>query len=168
MMPAEITLRPVSESDLPFLFEIYASTREAELALTPWTAEQKQLFLNMQFQGQINGYREMHPQAVHEIIAAAGRPVGRLYLSRLPDCHHILDITIAPESRNAGIGSLVLRTILEEADLSGKPVTIYVESFNPSLRLFQRLGFQIASQDSFQLLLERPPVRMQIQEAGAL
>ena len=78
------------------------------------------------------------------------------------------DITIAPESRNAGIGSLVLRTILEEADLSGKPVTIYVESFNPSLRLFQRLGFQIASQDSFQLLLERPPVRMQIQEAGAL
>jgi RimJ/RimL family protein N-acetyltransferase len=158
MMPVEITRRSVCEADRPFLFEIYASTRAAELAMTPWTAEQKQLFLTMQFNAQIAGYSETHPQATHEIISAAGRPVGRLYLSRLPDCLHILDITIAPESRNAGIGTQVLREILEEADRVNKPVNIYVESYNPSLHLFERLGFRLAAQDSFQLLLERRPV----------
>lgn len=154
--PREVSRRPAVESDRPFLFELYASTRAAELALTPWTAEQKGQFLTMQFQAQMTGYRDAFPQAVHEMVTADGRPAGRLYLSREPDRLHILDITIAPELRNAGIGSAVLGEILEEADRHGKGVTIYVEGFNPSLRLFLRLGFQVISQDGFQLLLQRP------------
>jgi len=155
MTAPKITRRPAGEPDLEFLFDLYASTRAAELAMTPWTPEQKRQFLTMQFQAQIDGYRHAYPKAVHEIIAADGRPAGRLYLSREAERLHILDITIAPELRNTGIGSLVIGEILQEADRECKSVTIYVESFNPSLRLFLRLGFQVASQDSFQLLLER-------------
>jgi len=158
MTPAEISRRPVAESDRPLLFDLYASTREAELAMTPWTPEQKAQFLAMQFQAQITGYGSAFPRALHEIIMAGGRPAGRLYLSREAERLHILDITIAPEQRNAGIGSAVLAEILEEGKRDGKKVTIYVESFNPSLRLFLRLGFQVISQDNFQLLLERPVV----------
>jgi len=145
----------VAESDRAFLFELYASTRAAELALTPWTEEQKHQFVTMQFQAQTLGYRDAYPQADHEIIVAGGQPAGRLYLARETDRLHVLDITIAPEQRAAGIGSAVLGEILEEAAREGKPVTIYVESFNPSLRLFLRLGFQVITQDGFQLLLER-------------
>ena len=156
MIPREITRRLADESDRAFLFDLYASTRTAELAMTPWTEEQKGQFLTQQFQAQAAGYRDAYPQAVHEIIASGGQPAGRLYLSREADRLHILDITIAAELRNGGIGSAVLGDILEEADRAGKPVTIYVETFNPSLRLFLRLGFQVITQDSFQLLLERP------------
>ena len=157
MMPVEVTRRAVCEADWPLLFELYASTRSAELELTPWTPGQRHAFLSMQFEAQTAGYRAAHPHASHEMILAGGCPVGRLYLDGQPDVLHILDITIAPQSRNAGIGSLVLREILDEANREGKAVTIYVESFNPSARLFERLGFQQLSIDGFQMFLEYKP-----------
>ena len=42
-----------------------------------------------------------------------------------------------------------------EAKEAGKPVSIFVETFNPSLRLFQRLGFTPIQQEGFHLLLQR-------------
>lgn len=157
MTNVAIVRRPVAETDGQFLFELYASTREAELAQVPWTSEQKRAFLAMQFAAQTAGYREAYPQALHEMICAAGLPAGRLYWSRQPDRLHILDITVAPPQRNGGIGSHVIGEILEEGRRENKPVTIYVEDFNPSCRLFARLGFQVASQDGFQLRLQCPP-----------
>jgi hypothetical protein len=47
--------------------------------------------------------------------------------------------------------------MLEEARNKAKPVTIYVENFNPSLRLFERLGFQKDKEQGFQLLLKWSP-----------
>ena len=155
-MSTRITLRDACPADDPFLFELYASTREAELKQVPWTASQKLAFLEMQFKAQKTGYAEAHPDAVHQMICIDAQAVGRLYLSREPDKVQILDITIAPSARNGGIGSEVLHGILDEADRDRKPVSIYVESFNPSLRLFQRLNFGVAAQDGFQLLLQRP------------
>jgi ribosomal protein S18 acetylase RimI-like enzyme len=165
MSPFEISRRPACESDRPFLLDLYAGVREPELALTPWTPEQKHAFVEMQFIAQTVGYREAHPQAAHEIICAASRDVGRIYWSSNADCLHILDVTIAPSSRSLGIGSYVLREILEEADSEQKSVTIYVESYNPSLRLFERLGFRVIAQDGFQLLLTRAPAQ-QAQATG--
>ena len=37
-------LRPETEADLPFLMQLYASTRAEELAAVPWSAEQKAAF----------------------------------------------------------------------------------------------------------------------------
>ena len=150
------TLRPAAESDGAFLCELYASTREAEMAVVPWSADQKRAFVESQFLAQTRSYAGTHPRATHEVIEVDGVPAGRLYLSREPDRFHILDITISPERRNQGIGSQVLAALLEEASRAGQPVSIYVETFNRSLRLFQRLGFQPRSQDGFQVFLERP------------
>jgi ribosomal protein S18 acetylase RimI-like enzyme len=158
MTLCEITRRTALSEDRDFLLELYAATRAAELAQVPWTDEQKMAFVEMQFQAQTAGYGEAYPQAQHQMIVVDHAPAGRIYWSAEPDRLHILDITIAPVQRNIGIGTFVLREILQEADLTGKRVTVYVESFNPSCRLFQRLGFQVAQQDGFQLLLERPPI----------
>jgi ribosomal protein S18 acetylase RimI-like enzyme len=151
----KIALRPATEADLPVLFQLYASTREMELAQVPWSAEQKQAFLEVQFTAQRNGYASSHPHASHEMICVDGEALGRLYLDRTED-FHILDITVAPAHRNRGIGSEVLRCMLAEADQAGQSVSIYTEIFNPSLRLFARLGFLQKSVDGFLVLLERP------------
>lgn len=153
----EISSRPVNDGDRSFLLRLYASVREAEMALVPWTTEQKRAFIEMQFAAQIRGYAEVYPQALHQIICRNGQPAGRIYWSREAERLHILDITVDPQWRNQGIGSRVLNTLLEEADRDAKPVTIHVEDFNPSRRLFERLGFEIASQDGFMLQLRRPP-----------
>src|SRR5262249_12336638 len=107
-----VTRRPVVESDTPLLFALYSSTRQEELSLVPWPAAQKQAFLEMQFAGQVEGYRTTHPDATHEMICLDGRPVGRIYWNRSSDALHILDITVAPEFRNQGIGSAVLNEFL--------------------------------------------------------
>jgi len=125
------------------------------MAHVPWTVAQKRAFVESQFEAQTSGYAATHPLATHEILLENGTPVGRLYLSCEPARIHIMDITIAPAARNAGIGSEILHEILAEADQTGKPVSIYVESFNPSLRLFGRLGFRCVKEDGFQRLLER-------------
>jgi hypothetical protein len=40
---------------------------------------------------------------------------------------------------------------------SSRPLRIYVESFNPSLRLFERLGFTAMEQEGIHLLMEWVP-----------
>jgi ribosomal protein S18 acetylase RimI-like enzyme len=154
MSAGKITLRPVQESDDEFLLKVYGSTREQELAQAPWTAEQKRQFVRMQWEAQRNHYAAQHPQASHEIICIEGIAAGRLYLDRSGEKFHILDITILPEHRNRGAGSFLLNQIMAEANEAGKPVSIYVETFNPSLRLFQRLGFTPIQQEGFHLLLQ--------------
>jgi ribosomal protein S18 acetylase RimI-like enzyme len=154
MSAGKITLRPVQESDDEFLLKVYGSTREQELAQVPWTAEQKQQFVRMQWEAQRNHYAAQHPHASHEIICIEGIAAGRLYLDRSGEKFHILDITILPEHRNRDAGSFLLNQIMAEAKEAGKPVSIYVETFNPSLRLFQRLGFTPIQQEGFHLLLQ--------------
>jgi ribosomal protein S18 acetylase RimI-like enzyme len=150
----QIRLRPVVPADDSFILSVYSSTRADELQQVPWTVEQKEAFVKMQFAAQKEHYAASYPQASHDVICVDETAVGRIYLDRGPKNFHILDITVLPEHRNQGAGSLLLRRLLEEAGQSGKAVTIYVETFNPSVRLFERLGFQKAQEKDFLLLMK--------------
>ena len=152
--PANITLRPVGPDDYDFLVEVYGSTRAEELALVPWTAEQQQAFVRSQFAAQQDHYAKKYPAASHDVIMSDDRPVGRLYVARLDQEIRIIDITLLPAERNAGIGSYLIKRLLDEAKRSGKVTRIYVEEFNPSLRLFERLGFSPSEQQGIHLLLQ--------------
>jgi ribosomal protein S18 acetylase RimI-like enzyme len=149
-----VTLRPVTTEDEPFLMRVYGSTRLDELALTGWDESQRDAFVNAQFSAQLRHYRGTFPEAEHHVIVADDRPVGRLYIGRLDGEIRILDITVLPEHRNAGIGTAILREIVNESENTGIPIHIYVESFNPSLRLFERLGFRRADISGIHFLLE--------------
>ncbi|MEO8435571.1 MAG: GNAT family N-acetyltransferase [Pyrinomonadaceae bacterium] len=149
-----ITLRDVLPADEPFLFEVYASTRAEEMALVPWNEEQRQSFLTMQFAAQHSHYREQFPDANYSVILGDDQAVGRLYVLKDKTETRILDITVLPEYRNRGIGTSLLQGLLDEASHSGKRVLIYVETFNPSLRLFERLGFRSMAEEGFNFLME--------------
>jgi len=158
MIPEKkISLRPVTEADDEFLLSVYAETRAEELARVPWTPEQKDAFVRMQFLAQKRHYAAEFPLANHDIICADGVQVGRLYLSRGAEKFHILDITVLSQYRNGGVGSFLLQALLDEAATASKPVSIYVENYNPSLRLFTRLGFQKMEENGFQLRLMALP-----------
>jgi len=155
--PSNVTLRPVGPDDNDFLLQVYASTRADELALVPWTSEQKQMFLGSQFAAQQDHYAQKYPAARHDIILANDRAVGRLYVARLDQEIRIVDITVLPAERNLGIGGYLITELLDEAQRDGKVTRIYVEEFNPSLRLFERLGFAVTEQQGIHLLLQWTP-----------
>ena len=151
---SNITLRPAGPDDYEFLVEVYGSTRAEELALVPWNNEQRDAFIRSQFNAQQEHYLKTYPGATHDIIVSNGRPVGRLYVARLDHEIRIIDITLLPAERNVGIGSYLIKQLLDDAKQTGKITRIYVEEFNPSLRLFQRLGFSPSEQHGIHLLLQ--------------
>jgi RimJ/RimL family protein N-acetyltransferase len=148
------TFRPIGPDDESFLLELYRSTRADELALLPWNDAQKEGFLKMQFTAQYNHYRKHYPSGSFEIILSDERPVGRLYVARSDEKILILDILLAAEERNKGTGTPIIKDLMSEAERAGKPLQIYVENFNPSLRLFERLGFSRVEEDGIYILLE--------------
>lgn len=152
-----ITLRPATLDDQGFLFQVYAGTRQEEMALVPWDSSQKQAFLQMQFDAQLRHYHEYFSQAEQQVILNKGQPVGRLYLNRTDQEIRILDLSLLPEHRGGGIGTAILRSLLTQAQAEGKPVRIYLESFNPALRLYGRLGFSMIGEHGIHHLLEWRP-----------
>jgi ribosomal protein S18 acetylase RimI-like enzyme len=155
--PSSVTLRPVGPADEAFLLDVYAGTRADELALVSWSEERRQTFVRMQFTAQQEHYRKAHPEANHDIILLGGRPVGRLYVARKEREIRIVDIALLPPQRNAGVGSYLMRGLLDESARAGKPLRVYVESFNPSLRLFERLGFYRTGQNGMHILMQWDP-----------
>jgi ribosomal protein S18 acetylase RimI-like enzyme len=141
VIPA-IVLRAASEQDLAFLFRVYASTREDELALTGWSEEQKHAFLAMQFDAQQRYYHEHFPAARFDVIEVGTDAAGRFYVDRCVEEIRVIDIALLPEYRRAGIGGTLLRELQEEAASQSKPILIHVEHHNPAIRLYSRLAFQ--------------------------
>ncbi len=156
-MSSAVTLRRITPDDTPFLYQVYASTREEELAPLGWDESQKTAFLQMQFTAQHRYYHEQFPDADYQIILSGDRPIGRFYVDRRPDEINILDIALLPEQRRAGIGTALLKAILAEADQAGKPVRIHVERFNPALHLYERLGFVKTADTGVYFRMERAP-----------
>jgi GNAT superfamily N-acetyltransferase len=117
-----ITLRKATVDDEPFLLRVYSSARADEMALVPWTEEQRKAFLRSQFVAQSSYYSKQFPDAAFELILADGEPAGRLYTAR-EDIIRILDLIVLPEFRNQGIGTFLICRLVAEAENTGKPFT---------------------------------------------
>jgi len=154
---AHVSLRPVTDEDREFLLALYGSTREAELAQLPWDAEQRDAFVRMQFAAQTASYHGANPDASFDVVEVAGEPVGRLSVDRRAEMVHVIEISVAPGFRGAGIGSGLLRRLQDEAAASSRGVSVYVEVHNPAQRLYERLGFVPVAEVGVHRLLEWRP-----------
>jgi ribosomal protein S18 acetylase RimI-like enzyme len=150
-----VSFRPIEDADQEFLVAVYASTRTEEMARVDWNDEQKAAFLEMQFSAQHRYYQENYTDTDFLIVLLDNRPIGRFYIARWPEEIRIVDLALLPEYRNAGIGTCLLTSVLEEAAVAGKPVRIHVEGFNPALSLYRRLGFMQIGEHGVYLLMER-------------
>lgn len=149
-----ISLRPATTADEDFLRLVYAESRRDELDQVEWPPGQREAFLRGQFDAQAAHYMKYYPGAEYFIIEYASQPAGRLYVRRTPGEIRIMDIAINPEFRRKGIGTVLLRQLIDEGRTASQAVTIHVEKFNPALRLYERLGFQAIEERGAYWLLE--------------
>ena len=153
-----LSLRPTTDGDYDFMRRLYASTRAAEIAHFPFDEAQTRAFLDQQFAAQFAHYGIHYPTCERNIIERDGVPVGRLWMDEWRDQIRLVYIALVPECRGMGIGSTLLRQVMDRGAAAGKPVTIHVESFNPALRLYQRLGFEHVDTNGVYFLMRwRPP-----------
>lgn len=141
-----LSLRNIAQQDEAVLCAIYGSTRAEEMErVVDWSNDQKLAFVRQQFEAQHVYYQQNYIGAAFWIIQKEGQPIGRLYIDGnfIDGSIRIIDITLLPAYRNGGIGQSILQDILAYARQKEKPVTIHVESFNPALQLYERLGFSL-------------------------
>jgi len=147
------TVRPATEADRDFLLSVYASTREEELAQVEWEEGAREEFLEHQFSAQDHHYRTNYPGATFDVIEVDGERAGRLYVHRGTGEIRIMDIALAPAFRGRGIGTALLRELMDEAGGSGRALSIRVEANNPARRLYERLGFVPAGEHGIYVLM---------------
>jgi GNAT superfamily N-acetyltransferase len=149
-----VTLRPAQSDDEDFIFTLYAASRHDEMTAWGWNEAQQETFLRMQFNGRQQHYRTQFPDADHKIILLDGAPIGQMVVVRLDSAFRLADIVLLPPYRGCGYGAALIRDLLDEARQAGKSVQLFVERFNPAIRLYERLGFSIVGDIGSHLSME--------------
>jgi ribosomal protein S18 acetylase RimI-like enzyme len=136
-----VRLRPERDDDRDFRYRLFCDSRQPQFALLLPPPAYQQVMAH-QFNAQTVSYRGEFPRARFDIIELAGRPIGRIVVDRPGTMLHIVDQAIIPELRNRGIGSAIMRALMDEAAAAGLPVRLKVASASdPAMRLYLRLGF---------------------------
>ena len=66
-----------------------------------------------------------------------------------------LSVAVRPEARGGGIGTELLRRLLQRADASHARVSLSVSVLNPAIRLYERLGFRSVAVAGTSMIMER-------------
>jgi GNAT superfamily N-acetyltransferase len=142
----DVALRPATDADREFLVGVYGSTRDEELSQIEWAPGHREAFVRMQFDAQDADYRQRNPEGTFDVIEVGGRPAGRLYVDRRPGDIRIVDISLAPEFRGAGVGGRLIAGLTDEAVASGCKLSIHVEIHNRAEELYARMGFAVVAE----------------------
>ena len=142
--PINVSLRPVTADDKEFLVSVYAGTRARELAQVQWEEGQKEAFVRWQFEMQQKEYETRFPDARYEVILVDGVPAGRIWVGSDDQQIRLLDIAVMEEFQNRGVGTILLRRLMDEATQANKPLRHMVFVLNDNAhRFYERLGFRV-------------------------
>lgn len=152
-----VTLRPANTDDEAFLFRLYCSTREEEMAAWGWNPTQREAFLHLQFRAQQQHYQTLDVPAEQSIVCRDDQPIGWIATIRDQQTVWLAEIALLPEQRNSGIGTALIQDMLTDAARTGSVVRLHVLRVNPAIRLYQRLGFHLVADDGLRMQMEWRP-----------
>lgn len=153
----QVTFRVIHDADRPFLIRVYASTRAEEFRHSGWTETETLDFLTRQFDLQAASYRTGHPGAVHRIIQLDGADIGRLIVDRQDDCLRLIDLSLLPDCCGRGIGTDILRSLMNEAHGGKVPMRLHARRNGRALPLYLRHGFRVTGTQGVYVALEWRP-----------
>src|SRR5271170_5782120 len=157
MLESRVTLRNATPDDMEFLVRLYFDTRRLEVAAWGWAPQQQELFLRMQFDAQSRSYRSAFPDAIDHIVCLDSAAVGRMLVTHEPSATRLIDIALLEEHRDRGIGTGLLRELLQECETQGHPLRLQVLQGNPAIRLYQRMGLVEFNADPMYVQMEWTP-----------
>jgi ribosomal protein S18 acetylase RimI-like enzyme len=144
----DISLRPANREDYDLLWEMHCTTMRASIEpIWGWDEErQRQLFA------------ERFSEDRLQVVEADGVAIGTLSVQWSADCLSLERISIAADYQNRGIGTKLIRDLLEESEKHGVPVELHVLRGNRARRLYERLGFIVIAETEERIFMRRLPV----------
>ncbi|WP_459954086.1 GNAT family N-acetyltransferase [Paenibacillus pini] len=130
------------------------STRWEEVRSWGWDEEMIHSFLKLQWTAQQQSYLQQYPRAEHLILNQAVHKVGQARLNRSDIDLTLVDLSLLPAYRNQGIGTSFILKLQTEAAITSKTIYLSVLHDNPSLRLYERLGFQHKQHNGLHVQME--------------
>ncbi|WP_076469737.1 GNAT family N-acetyltransferase [Micromonospora avicenniae] len=91
------------------------------------------------------------------VIEVAGEFAGCVALRPAEDGHWLEHFYLAPHLQGSGIGTAVLRGLLERCDREGATVRLNVLQGSPARRLYERHGFTLEAEDPVDVFMVRAP-----------
>ncbi|WP_412025561.1 GNAT family N-acetyltransferase [Burkholderia cepacia] len=134
-MTHAISLRTASATDLPFLLTLRQLTMTEHLQRVgaPTDDEAHDRRIRAHFEAAM-------------IVCEGADAIGLLKATRAAGEWHVHQIQILPAWQGRGIGEAVLRALLSDAARENACVSLSVLHGNPARRLYERLGFRVASE----------------------
>jgi GNAT superfamily N-acetyltransferase len=140
----KVTLRPAQKEDEAFLLALYDSSRAEELAQVEWVEGQKEVFVRWQFDLQRREYDARFPEASYQVIMVDEEPAGRIWIGTDEEQIRLLDIALLPPFQRRGVGTLLVRWLIDQAARAKKPLRHMVFVLNNDAhRFYERLGFVV-------------------------
>ena len=131
----DFALRPVTEADCDWLFALQREAYRTHVAQTwgTWDDDTQRARFDAAF-----------TPAKLRIITVEGCDAGLLHVERAPHEIFLANIELAAEFRNRGLGTALIRSLLDEAAARGIPLRLQVLKVNQAARrLYERLGFTV-------------------------
>ncbi|CAL9642957.1 hypothetical protein SUDANB28_06413 [Streptomyces sp. enrichment culture] len=92
------------------------------------------------------------------VIEVDGLFAGSVSLRPAEGAHWLEHFYLAPHLQDRGIGTAVLRTLLERSDRDGTRVRLNVLQGSPAQRLYERHGFKLETEEPVDVFMVREPV----------
>jgi adenylate kinase family enzyme/GNAT superfamily N-acetyltransferase len=139
-----IGFRSANPTDFDFCANLYFAGMEAAI---------RDLYLDPAVQRA--NFRQRWAADEVKIILRDGADVGWVQSRLEGDSAFIVQLFVAGPFQRKGIGTLVVKRIIEEAGRAAKNVTLGVVKTNPALRLYERLGFRITHEKDRKFYMRR-------------
>jgi GNAT superfamily N-acetyltransferase len=91
------------------------------------------------------------------VIQSDGRDAGWFQERLTAEAIYLGSLYIAPAMQRRGIGTQILRGVLERAASQSKAVTLAVVKINPALHFYEKHGFRITGEDRHKFYLRAEP-----------
>jgi len=144
-----IKLIPADETDREFSYQVKkAAEGEYITSLFGWDEDVQRRYHS-------KAWKKQKP----DIITYDGKLIGTIATIESDDCVEVGQFFILPGYQNKGIGTYLLRSILDRADRLGKSAKLRLLRNNPAKSLYVRNGFRIVATDGILCHMERPGTR---------
>jgi len=111
--------------------------------------------LNLNMDAQVANFRERWDAGQVRIITLDGMDIGWLQSFVEDDALFLGQLFVDRALRRQGIGTQVIKGLIEEAAGAGRAVTLGVIKTNPALGLYERLGFRTTHEDARKFYMRR-------------
>jgi len=141
----DISLRPATHDDQELLWDLHCSALKPYVEQTwGWDEDFQRRY-----------FKEHFSPSNSQVIQVDGIDAGVITIEEKQLGYILSNIELYPQYQGFGIGTRLIRALLEKAAERGLPVSLRVLKINPARQLYLRLGFEVIGETETHFWMRR-------------